>query len=83
MQESDSIANNKDTSKGPVFQPAKTDYADTFKLGSKDSKDRSQYDTGGYTCPDTLSQKYQFATAGSVWDSRVCACVQWTQLPSQ
>lgn len=41
-----------------MFQPAKTDYADTFKLGSKDSKDRSQYDTGGYTfVPGTLSQE--------------------------
>lgn len=45
-QESEDIAFNKDASKGPVFKPAKTDYKDTFLLGSKNSKQRSQYDTG-------------------------------------
>lgn len=48
-QEADDIAYNKDTSKGPVFQPPKNDYAETFKLGAKDSKDRKQYDTGQHT----------------------------------
>lgn len=46
QQETDDIAFNKDNAKGPIFQPAKNDYAETFKAGAKDSKDRAQYDTG-------------------------------------
>lgn len=37
---------NTDPSKGPVFRPSKTDYKDTFTKGAKDSKDRTQYETG-------------------------------------
>lgn len=37
----------QDASAGPVFQPAKDDYAQTYELGSKASKTRKQYDTGG------------------------------------
>lgn len=44
-QETEDIAFNKDSSKGPVFKPARDDYKDTFLLGAKDSKQRSQYDT--------------------------------------
>lgn len=37
---------NTDPSKGPVFRPSKTDYKETFTKGAKDSKDRTQYETG-------------------------------------
>jgi hypothetical protein len=46
MQETDDIAFNKEAARGPIFQPAKNDYAETFLAGAKDSKDRTQYDTG-------------------------------------
>lgn len=59
-EESDSIAYNKDAKKGPVFQTPRNDYQDTYKFGSRNSKDRKQYDTGepadvshlgGFVCP--------------------------------
>jgi hypothetical protein len=37
---------NTDPSKGPVFRPSRTDYKETFTKGAKDSKDRTQYETG-------------------------------------
>jgi hypothetical protein len=46
IQETDDIVSNKDKSNGPVFQPPRNDYAQTVKVGAKNSKDRSQYDTG-------------------------------------
>ncbi|WIA08243.1 hypothetical protein OEZ85_007688 [Tetradesmus obliquus] len=45
QQQVDAVAYNKDASAGPVFQPAKDDYAQTYELGSKASKTRKQYDT--------------------------------------
>lgn len=47
VQEVEAIAANTDPAKGPVFRPSRADYRDTFTLGAKDSKQRSQYDTGG------------------------------------
>lgn len=47
-QEVDAIAANTDKAQGPVFRPSRTDYQDTFTLGAKDSKQRTQYDTGAY-----------------------------------
>lgn len=45
-QERDRLVANTDPSKGPVFRPSKADYKDTFTKGAKDSKDRTQYETG-------------------------------------
>lgn len=44
----DAVVNNNNTANGPVFQPPKNDYAQTYELGRKDSKTRKQYDTGEY-----------------------------------
>jgi hypothetical protein len=48
-QEVDAITSNTDKAQGPVFRPSRSDYQDTFTLGAKDSKTRTQYDTGALT----------------------------------
>lgn len=50
-QEVDAITSNTDKAQGPVFRPSRSDYQDTFTLGAKDSKTRTQYDTGAYADP--------------------------------
>jgi hypothetical protein len=57
LQEVDAITSNTDKSAGPVFKPSRTDYQDTFTLGAKDSKQRTQYDTGAYADPDLHSRR--------------------------
>lgn len=64
QQEAEAIAFNRDAKAGPVFVPAKDDYQETFKLGAKDSKERSKYDTGEGAGRE----------GGTAWDTR-CTCV--------
>lgn len=42
----DAVVYNNNTANGPVFQPPKNDYTQTYELGRRDSKTRKQYDTG-------------------------------------
>ena len=39
------ITGNKDSKKGPVFQPQRNDYQATYELGAKGSTKRTQYQT--------------------------------------
>lgn len=78
MQEVEAITTNTDKAQGPVFKPSRTDYQDTFTLGAKDSKQRTQYDTGVHIDPDrtTVSLEPALHGSGMCGAVQVCGVVQ-------
>lgn len=61
VQERDDLAGNTDPSKGPVFRPPKDyqeGYQEAFVKGAKNSKQRTQYDTGKVNLVCTIHTRH-------------------------